>query len=133
MNLMNEYVIDTHALYWYLTASPFLSQRAKDALDEGKQGTALIYIPAIVFAELFYMNVKLKNRIDFAVEFQKISQSGQFVFVSFEASDVLDFDKDSAVKEMHDRMIVGAARRLNAPLLTKDANITASGLVKTIR
>jgi len=33
---------------------------------------------------------------------------------------------------MHDRMIVGAARRLNAPLLTKDANVTASGLVKIV-
>ena len=46
--------------------------------------------------------------------------------------DVLDFDKDSAVREMHDRMIVGAARRLNVPLLTKDQNITASGLVKIV-
>ena len=52
--------------------------------------------------------------------------------VAFEADDVLDFDRDSAVKEMHDRMIVGVARRLNAPLLTKDANITASGLVSIV-
>ena len=132
MNSMNEYVTDTHTLYWYLTASPFLSRVAKNAFDEGKQGNALIYIPAIVFAELFYMNVKLKNQIDFAVEFQKIKQSAQFILVPFEADDVLDFDQDSAVKEMHDRMIVGVARRLNAPLLTKDANITASGLVKII-
>ncbi len=129
---MNKYVTDTHSLFWYLLNLPFLSANANAVFDEAKNGNALIYIPAIVFAELFYMNVKLKNQIDFAVEFQKIKQSSQFVFVPFEADDVLDFDADSAVKEMHDRMIVGVARRLNAPLLTKDVNITASGLVKIV-
>lgn len=129
---MNEYVTDTHALYWYLLNLTFLGKKASAAFDEADNGNALIYIPAIVFAEMFYLNVKLKNQIDFAVEFQNIKQSGQFVLVPFEADDVIDFDKDSAVKEMHDRMIVGVARRLNAPLLTKDANITASGLVQIV-
>ena len=129
---MNKYVTDTHSLFWYLLNLPLLSAKANAAFDEAKNGNAIIYIPAIVFAELFYMNVKLKNQIDFAVEFQNIKQSGQFVLVAFEVDDVLDFDKDSAVKEMHDRMIVGVARRLNAPLLTKDQNITASELVKII-
>lgn len=132
MNTLNEYVTDTHTLFWYLSASPLLSSKAKNAFDEGKNGKALIYIPAIVFAELFYMNVKLKNQIDFAVEFQKIKQSAQFISLPFEADDVLDFDQDLAVKEMHDRMIVGVARRLNVPLLTKDQNITASSLVKIV-
>jgi hypothetical protein len=92
----------------------------------------LIHIPAIVFAELFYLNVKHNFITDFRAEFQKISQSGQFILTTFQAEDVLDFDKDSAVKEMHDRMIVGVARRLNVPLLTKDLNITSSGLVKIV-
>jgi PIN domain nuclease of toxin-antitoxin system len=89
---MNDYVTDTHALFWYMLASPLLSVNAKNAFDEGKQGKAFIHIPAIVFAELYYTNIKLKNKIDFAAEFQKIKQSGQFIFVSFEAEDVLDFD-----------------------------------------
>ncbi len=129
---MNECVTDTHSLYWYLLNLPLLGANASAAFDKADNGNALIYIPAIVFAEMFFLNKKLKNQIDFAVEFQKIKQSRQFVLVPFEADDVLDFDKDSAVKEMHDRIIVGAARRLKAPLLTKDQNITASGLVKII-
>lgn len=129
---MNEYVSDTHTLLWYLTNSASLGKNANAAFDEAKNGIALIYIPAIVFAELYFLNVKNNYIIDFQADFQKIKQSGQFILVPFEADDVLDFDKDSAVKEMHDRMIVGAARRLNAPLLTKDVNITASGTVKVI-
>jgi PIN domain nuclease of toxin-antitoxin system len=129
---MNDYVTDTHALLWYLTASPRLSANAKNAFDEGKQGLAFIHISAIVLAELYFANFKLGNPIDFAVEFQKINQSAQFVLTPFDPNDVLDFDKDSAITEMHDRIIVGVSRRLNAPLLTKDQNIMASGLVKIV-
>jgi PIN domain nuclease of toxin-antitoxin system len=129
---MNEYVTDTHSLLWYLLAAPALSAKAKNAFDEAANGAALIYIPSIVLAELYFLNVKQKHIIDFGSEFQKIRQSGQFVSVPFDSDDVLDFDKDSAVKEMHDRMIVGVARRLNATLLTKDQNIINSNTVKTI-
>lgn len=129
---MNEYVTDTHTLLWYLLASPSLSAKAKSIFDKAAVGAAFIYIPSIVFAELYFLNVKQKLIIDFDREFQNIKLSGQFILLPFEADDVLDFDKNSAVKEMHDRMIVGVARKLNVPLLTKDQNITNSRLVNTI-
>jgi len=72
---MNEYVADTHSLLWYLLNLPALGKQASAAFDEADNGNALIHIPAIVFAELFYLNVKLKNQIDFAVEFQKIGKA----------------------------------------------------------
>ncbi|HQU84361.1 MAG TPA: PIN domain-containing protein [Pyrinomonadaceae bacterium] len=129
---MNEYVIDTHTLFWYLTNSPLLGKNAAVALDEADNGVALIHIPSIVFSELYFLNAKQKQIIDFQITFQQIKQSVQFISVPFEADDVLEFDKNSAVNEMHDRMIVGVARRLNIPLLTKDVNITSSGIVQTI-
>ena len=46
---MNEYVTDTHSLLWYLINSSLLGGDAAFAFDEGKNGFALIYIPAIVF------------------------------------------------------------------------------------
>jgi PIN domain nuclease of toxin-antitoxin system len=129
---MNEYVTDTHSLLWYLTDSPLLGKNASAVFDDSSDGVALIYVPSIVLAELYYSNVKYKFMADFSHEFQKIKQSSQFILMSFEAEDVLDFDNDSDVKEMHDRMIVGVARRLSIPLLTKDINITESNLVKII-
>jgi hypothetical protein len=41
--MMNHYVADTHALFWYLTASPQLGSQAKQAFDEGVRGQAVIY------------------------------------------------------------------------------------------
>ncbi len=76
--------------------------------------------------------MKSGKPIDFIDSYKKLKESDQFVFTSFDAEDVLDFDKDSTITEMHDRIIVGVARRLNVPLLTVDRIITASGLVEII-
>ncbi len=129
---MNLYVADTHALYWYLINSPLLGTNASQAFDEADNGVALIYLPTIVLAELYYLNRKYGQPINFASDFARLRASAQFVFVSFEASDVLDFDAHAAVPEMHDRIIAGVALRLGTPCLTCDSKIVASGLVGTI-
>jgi predicted nucleic acid-binding protein len=55
---MNFYVSDTHVLFWYLINSPALGINARLAFDEADAGQALIYIPAIIIAELYYLNEK---------------------------------------------------------------------------
>jgi len=129
---MDFYVTDTHALFWYLTASPKLGAKVKSVFDEGAKGNAVIYIPAIVLAELFFLNEKLNQPLDFNREFRRFEQSAQFEFISFASENVKDFSQDSAVSEMHDRMIVGIARRLGVPCLTCDKEIVASGLAKIV-
>ena len=130
--IINEYVADTHALLWYLQNSLRLSKKANAAFDEADEANAIIYIPSIVLAELYFLNVKLNYPIDFTAAYKKLEASGQFILTSFEPRDVLDFDADSTVKEIHDRIIVGTARRLNAACITKDENITNSGLTDII-
>jgi PIN domain nuclease of toxin-antitoxin system len=129
---VNSYAADTHALFWYLTASPRLGTGAKRAFDEGANGEATIYLSAIVLAELYYMNEKLGRPLDFEAEMQRLSVSGQFVLVAFLPEETLDFSANRAVPEMHDRIIVGIARRLQVPLLTRDPQIVGSNLVPTI-
>ena len=128
---MNLYVADTHTLFWYFTASPSLGAQAHAAFDEAKQGQALIYIPAIVLAELFFLNEKKDRPIDYSATFALLLRSAQFVLLPFEPIDTLDFDTDKAVSDIHDRMIVGVARRLGATLLTRDEQIEKSGGVAT--
>ena len=129
---MNFYVADTHALFWYFVASPLLGVQARAAFDEGKRGQALIYIPAIVLAELFFLNEKKKSPIDFAATFALLTQSAQFVLLPFEPIDTLQFERDKGVPEIHDRIIVGVAHRVSATLLTRDAQIVGSGIVATM-
>ncbi|HMV48472.1 MAG TPA: hypothetical protein PLD20_23815 [Blastocatellia bacterium] len=129
---MNHYVTDPHALYWYFINSPQLGARASAAFDEADQGRAIIYIPAIVIAELYYLNKKYGFRLDLSPVITELRQRTQFELLPFFAEDVLDFDANAAVPEMHDRMIVGDALRHNAPCLTRDGQIVKSGLVPIV-
>ncbi len=131
-NFTVAYVADTHALFWYLAASPRLGDAAHAAFDAAAQGAAVIYIPAIVLAELYFLNEKYGRPLDFVQEFARLARSGQFVFVDFAAQDVLHFDMDAAVPEMHDRIVVGVARRLGVACLTCDEQIMSSGLVTVV-
>ena len=99
---------------------------------DGEQGHARIYVPSIVLAELYYLNVKYNQPLVFAQECERLTESGQFYFVEFRAADVLRFDVLAAIPEMHDRIIAGLARRLEAPILTSDRAITASGIVEVV-
>jgi predicted nucleic acid-binding protein len=129
---VNLYVADTHTLFWYFIASPSLGAQAHAAFNEAKQGQALIYIPAIVLAELYFLNEKRNRPIEYSATFALLAQSAQFVLLPFEPIDTLDFDQDKAVSDIHDRMIVGIARRVRATLLTRDEQIVKSGVVTTI-
>ena len=71
---MSDYVTDTHALYWYLTASPKLGANAQAAFLEGEQGQARIYVPSIVLAELYYLNVKYNQPLAFAQEYERLTE-----------------------------------------------------------
>jgi PIN domain nuclease of toxin-antitoxin system len=129
---MNEYVADTHALYWYLTGSPKLGPNALAAFREGEQGTALIYIPTIVLAELYYLNVKAGLPLVFASEINHLTSAAQFLFAEFRAEHILRFDALTVIPEMHDRIIAGEALSRNCPCLTRDSLIVGSGLVTVV-
>ncbi len=109
-----------------------LGANASAVFDAADQGQARILIPAIVLAELYYVNVKLKQPLNFAQELVRLMAARQFQFVNFQASDVRQFDRLAAVPEMHDRIIVGVALARNCPCLTRDVSITNSGLVRVI-
>jgi PIN domain nuclease of toxin-antitoxin system len=129
---VSDYVTDTHALYWYLTASLKLGATAQGVFLNGEQGKARIHIPTIVLAELYYLNVKYRRPLEFTQEYQRLVNAGQFRFVDFRAEDVLRFDALAAIPEMHDRIITGVAYVMNLPLLTRDPEIIGSKLIQTI-
>lgn len=113
---MNDYVADTHSLFWYLIGSPKLGAKAKAVFDEAQAGEAFIHISVIVLAELYYLNEKHSSPIEFGAEFEKLKAGSQFVVTPLEADDVVDFEQDKTISEMHDSIIVGLARRLKCSI-----------------
>ena len=126
------YVVDTHTLVWYLTNQPKLSRRALAIFQAAERGETRLIISAIVLAELYFLHVKHRLFASFEQVFVRLAQEPHISLIAFAPEDVLEFAGDEAVPEMHDRIIVGLARRLSCPLITKDESIRHSGLAPVV-
>lgn len=126
------YVVDTHALIWYLMNDKKPSPRAHAIFQAAEQSQTLLIISAIVLAELYYANAKNRWFADFQILYADLTGRSYLRFVPFDPDDVLSFDQNALVPEMHDRIITGLARRLNAPLITSDPLITRAQPVRIV-
>jgi len=125
-------VVDTHALIWYLLNDKKLGTRAKAVFMAAEKHQTLLIISAVVMAELYYANTKHAWFPDFSTLYADLIHKPYLWFVPLDHTHVLDFGLDSGVPEMHDRIITGLARRLNAPLLTSDPLIVQANLVTIV-
>ncbi len=126
------YVVDTHALIWYLTDDRKLGRSASRVFEAAEKGETRLIVSAIVIAEMYYANKKNHWFTDFGATYRDLRARPYFRFVHLKADHILEFEADAAVPEMHDRIIVGLARRLGAPLVASDPAISAAKLVDII-
>lgn len=126
------YVVDTHSLIWHLTNNKKLGVAAKEIFKAAEKGETQVIISSIVMAELYWTNKKHSYFDDFSETYNELAGHPAYQFASFSAHEVLAFDDNDKIDEMHDRMITGLAIRLEVPLITKDKNITESGLITII-
>lgn len=126
------YVVDTHALIWYLINDQKLGEQAAEIFAAAERGETEIVISAIAIAEMYYANKKNRWFANFDDMYRRLKTKPYFRLVDFRADHVLEFGHDALVPEMHDRIIAGLARRLNAPLLTVDPLIKAANSVRIV-
>jgi PIN domain nuclease of toxin-antitoxin system len=126
------YVVDTNALIWHLTGHHKLSKAAKAIFEAAKHGETRLVVSSITLAEMFFSDQKYGHFDDFKAVYEELKARPEYEFLPYYPEDVLDLADDSAVPEMHDRMIAGLARRLDVPLVTSDGVIAESGIVRVI-
>jgi len=130
---MNEsFVIDTHSLFFYLSKTGKIKATVDEIFDRFDRDEVIFVIPWIVIAELYWLARKKSTEMDFNAEFQKLYEHPKVIFIGLDAEQILSLSKFDRVTEMHDRIIVGVAHKLNIPLITKDQNIIESGYAATI-
>jgi PIN domain nuclease of toxin-antitoxin system len=123
-NISNLYVVDTHALFWYLVNSPKLSDLGRQVFRQAFGGETLLILSPIVLLELYGLARKVKARFDFATELALFEQP-PFRIEPITSADLRLLDHLPDIPELHDRLIAATALRLNAPILTRDPLITA--------
>lgn len=118
------YVVDTHALFWYLVGSPKLSDLGKQVFRRAFAGEATLILSPIVLLELYGVIRKAKAPIDFSAELTLFERS-PFHIEPITVDDLRLLDHLDAIPELHDRLIAAVALRIGAPILTCDPLISA--------
>ncbi len=132
--MASKFVLDAHALIWYLEGNRRLGPVAKTIVDNPASD---LILPVIALAEA--VHIISKGRTDIAsadVLLDRIERDRRFEVYPL-TKEVLKTSLRVAVSEMHDRLIVATAIYLGTleqevSLVTCDENITSSGLVATI-
>ncbi|NOZ64494.1 MAG: type II toxin-antitoxin system VapC family toxin [Caldiserica bacterium] len=126
------YILDTHALVWYLEESPRLGKKALKLLEE--ENTRLV-IPVITLAELKYLVSKSRVEITFENILDYIENDERCILYPLDLN-VVELLPSSL--DIHDAIICGTALVYKTILgeetkiITRDKAITKSGLVETI-
>jgi PIN domain nuclease of toxin-antitoxin system len=133
--MATKFVLDTHALIWYLEGSARLSPSAKAIMDDP---ASEMILPAIALAEAVYIVDKGRTSISSSADLLRDVSAEKRIQVQPLTFEVIQESLSAGgVAEMHDRLIVATAiheQKLGhqVSLLTCDANITSSGLATTI-
>jgi len=130
-----KYVVDTHALIWFIEGNSRLGSNAKTILSNPDSE---LILPATALAEAVWIVERGKTSIPNANALFTLVETDSRIKVYPLDTDVIESTINlSAINEMHDRQIVATALLLESQseivaLLTCDQNITASNLVTII-
>lgn len=129
-------VADTHALIWYLSATPELSANAKNFMDNAAASGGFNFVPTISLVEITYLIEKGRISANVLPRINAMIQTPNSVLkpieLSHQSSMTLSQIPRATVPEMPDRIFAATAFYLNLPLITKDHKIQALQNINTI-
>jgi PIN domain nuclease of toxin-antitoxin system len=126
---MKTYVVDTHALAWYLDNDPRLGSQAEAILDNAD---IRLIIPSIILAEIKYLAHKGRLTQTLDEVLRVINSDPRCIIYPIDLSVV---NKAPLGLDIHDSLIIGTAlvqREIVSGILTRGAAIASSGLVPTL-
>jgi len=115
---MEKVVIDSHALFWFLSENPKLSSKALYAVKRAKQ----IIVPSIVLMEILYILEK-NNLSSRFVEILSELKIRRYLVYPLDVEVITQTLFLSSELEMHDRIIMATAQIFDCPLVSKDREI----------
>ena len=125
-------VADTHGALWYVFDDPRLSRAAQEVFAQAIASGDQVGISSVTFAELVYLIEKQRIAPDALSRLAGIVRdpARELIEIPFTISTAEAMRRISrrSVPDMPDRMIAATALHLGVPLISRDANIRASGI-----
>jgi len=129
------YVADTHALVFFATGElRRMSRRCRTIFRRAEEERDRVHVPAVCFFEIALLleRGRIRSRIDFEEWHDRVAAHPGLPIERLVWDDVREARGLAGLVDPFDRLIAGTALRLDAPLLTNDARIRDSGLVRTV-
>lgn len=129
---MDTYVVDTHALAWFISKDQRLSLKAEEILTQAENGEVKVLIPTLVMAELTHIAEKRRVTVTIEELLDKINQGDGFTIVGFDFpifQQMLTLPKDW---DIHDRLIAATASYYQTTLITREQILANFPELKTI-
>ena len=127
-------VTDTHALLFHAVGGGRLGKRAVAHFDACERREAIIYVPAAVVWEcsLLARGSRVNLRRTVRGFFDDLFSNPAYQPYDLTAAQVYAADESRPNRDPFDGLICAAALDLELPLITRDADIASSGLVRVI-
>ncbi len=127
-----RFVVDTHALWWYLRSPERLSVAASAIFRLAETGNAIIVVPAIVITEFYYLSAKLGQPFSPADLLEIIASVDGIELSDLGRRQLEMLDRILDVPEMHDRLIAAESIAFGASVVTRDEMLAASDMIDTV-
>ena len=127
-----RFVVDTHALWWYLRSPERLSAAASAVFRLAETGNATIIVPAIAVAEFYFLSVKLGQPFTPSDLLDALDEVSGIELSDLGKTQLAGLDLFPEIPEMHDRLIAAESVALDAPVVTRDEILADSPQVETV-
>jgi len=130
-----NYVTDTHALVFFASGKAArMSRKCAQIFRRAEQQRDRVHVPVVCFFELAMLleRGRVKSSLSFADWHDRVAQFPALPIEPLVWDDIREARGLAVLVDPFDRLIAGTAIRLDAPLITGDERIRASGLVRTI-
>lgn len=133
--MTSEFIVDTHALIWYVAGDSRLGTGARAVLEDP---ASRLIVPAIALAEAYWVVEGGRTSIPSISSLStRLDADPRFQIAPLDRKTVERAAGLTVIPEMHDRQIVATALLLidagaSVAVLTKDAEIQNSGLVPIV-
>lgn len=129
---LNSYIVDTHALVWFISKDKKLSPLAKQVLNQAEAGEVQVLIPTLVLAELDYIAQKKRVAATLDELLGRIQEGTGFAIVPFDTEVFQAMLTLPHEWEIHDRIIASTSRYYKAILITRDEVLRNTDEIETV-
>ncbi|MCB9419205.1 MAG: PIN domain-containing protein [Ardenticatenaceae bacterium] len=126
-----KFVIDTVGLVLHLEKRR-LEPEASDILQKAEVEQVVVYVPAMVLAEILYLSERQKIKTSLNDVSDYLTNHPGFVEYPLNLHVFHAAQQITDIPELHDRLIAATAKALDTKLITNDLKIRASSFVQTV-